>query len=104
MGFVYLGLRASLSTPPVGYDDAVAHAVAFFALGLVVYKAFAPGRPLRVGLIALAIFGGAVELAQAWVPTRAPTLSDFVANLIGVAAAGLVAWLATVRSQRSRKE
>ena len=102
VGFLYLALRPSVVTPPVGYDDEVAHALVNFALGLMVYKSFAPGRPLTLGLIALVLCGGGVEIAQTWAPTRAPSWPDFFANLVGVAGAAVVSLMAALRWRRRR--
>lgn len=102
-GFLYLALRPSVVAPPAGYDDEVAHALVNFALGLMVYKSFAPGRPLLLGLIALVVCGGGVEIAQTWAPTRAPSLPDFFANVIGVLAAAVVSLLAALRWRRLRE-
>ena len=102
LGFVYLGLRPNRIPPPAWYVDGVAHALLSFGIGLVLYKAFAPGRPLLLALLALAALGGVVELIQAWAPTRVPDVSDFIANLVGVLAAGCVAVWATHRRRSHR--
>lgn len=99
-GFLYLGLSPNRTQPPVWYDDEVAHALLNFGIGLVIFKAFAPGRPFWLALLALAVLGGAVEMLQAWSPTRAPELADGLANLAGVVAAGLFAAWATRRWRR----
>jgi VanZ family protein len=100
VGFLYLGLSPNRTQPPVWYVDVVAHALLNFAIGLVIYKAFATGRAFWLALLALAVFGGVVEMLQAWSPTRAPEISDGLANLVGVIAAGVVAVWATRRWRR----
>ena len=101
-GFLYLGLRPSVVAPPAGYDDEVAHALVNFALGMMVYKAFTPGRAFLLGLVGLAIWGGVAEFAQTWAPTRAPAWPDFYANLVGVFAAGVVGSLIALRGRKTR--
>ncbi len=94
-----LGLAAGLlpaHTMPDGVqvNDLVAHAVACFLLGALAYLAFGYRRAFFWALAGLVLYGGAIEVLQAFVPNRYPSLADFVADALGVAlAGGAAAWL-----------
>ena len=76
---------------PHNLEHAAVFAIAGFALGLGY-----PGRTAR-HMAMMAVFAGAIELAQFYAPGRHPRLIDFVIDALGgcagVAAAALLARL-----------
>jgi VanZ family protein len=78
-------LPASVPMPTTGWDKAN-HGLAFFTLGLLGAVAW-PRSAARVW-VALAIYGGAIEIAQALTPTRDGEWLDWCADMVGI---GLVA-------------
>ena len=77
-------LSPQTATPQVfALADKVVHAGAFFCLALVGLRAY-PARGLAI-VLALIVFGGAIELAQGFTSSRSQELGDFVADSIGIA-------------------
>jgi VanZ family protein len=73
--------------------DKPAHVLVFFVLGALAWIAFA-GRRFWLVLIVCAMVAGADELAQALSPGRDVAIADWLADVTGVALAGvLMAWL-----------
>jgi len=99
LGVTVLALIPGL-TPPAGLDKVV-HFVAFAALILPIVI-FCP-RMVWVAFTALLIFGIAVEYLQSFVG-RTPSLSDAVANLLGLAfglTAGTALRMMAFRSEKN---
>ena len=69
---------------PIHNGDKLAHAGAFFALAFLVDGAW-PNRPLgwRM-LLLLTVYGGAIELAQHYVPNRDTSALDLAADVAGL--------------------
>jgi VanZ family protein len=91
------------SMPPVpgGVSDKLLHYLAYVALALVFTAAFSRRHWLAIAL-GLALFGGAIELLQHWLPgQRAGEWRDLAANLAGIAT-GLAAALAVPHRWRQR--
>lgn len=85
--------------PPDAFDsgwDKLNHAGAFAALTLA--GAFASPRS-RLGVWALLVgllgFGALIEIAQSFTATRSAEWGDLLADVVGMAAGGLVAMLIT---------
>lgn len=113
----YAGLLAALSLLPSGgdgpqWDDEVSsltqnalHVPAYTALALLVWLAASPRRRVGVGRLALVgvaclAYGGALELAQSWVPGRMASGRDALLNLAGVVLGMLAAVAWQVRAAR----
>ena len=67
----------------------VRNTVAFFGLGTVV---FALLGPRLVWLVALCLFGTAIEVAQIWIPSRSFDWKDIVATIAGILPAWAIVW------------
>lgn len=65
----------------VDYIDKWLHALAFF--GLSALAQLAGIRP-RVWFFALAAYGGLIELVQSTLPHRFASISDWIADLVGI--------------------
>ena len=81
-----------VETPAVLGFDKLAHAAVYGVLALLAHRAVR--RPcLSCGLVVAVLcgaLGACLELAQAFVPGRTPSLADAVANLAGAAIASAV--------------
>jgi VanZ family protein len=69
--------------------DKPAHVLVFFVLGTLAWVAFA-GRRFWLVLIVCAMVAGADELAQLFNPGRDVAVSDWLADVTGVALAGVL--------------
>ena len=75
------------SQPPFALADKVAHAIAFFVVTSVGLRAY-PSQwwfviPALVGL------GASIEIAQGYTSTRSQEWEDFLADIMGIAAAAI---------------
>ena len=71
------------------YGDKVAHFAAYAALSFVTSLAFGRHRePAAIVLLALLVFGGALELLQAAGGVRTGDWLDLLANTLGIMAGG----------------
>ena len=80
-------LPATLPLPSTGWDKAN-HGLAFMALGLLGARCWPRGRTQV--LLALAAYGGAIELAQTLTATRTGEWSDWLADSTGLAIAAVL--------------
>jgi VanZ family protein len=93
-------------TGPGIIPDKLAHGIVFF--GLALPALILPARRWRWVIAGLALYGGAIELIQPLVGREAAFL-DWLANLAGLALAGLVApplravlvWLVSPRARQT---
>ena len=85
--------------PPDALDtgwDKLNHAAAFAALTVVAIFAFPRSRrSLWLLLAGLLCFGGAIEIAQSFTPTRNAEWGDLLADAVGMAAGVFAAMLVT---------
>lgn len=70
--------------------DKIEHAFAYLALGLWFGSAL-PSRRYLVLAVALAVFGGAIELGQGMTSYRDMSALDWIADLLGIALGLLIA-------------
>ncbi|MGD9387068.1 MAG: VanZ family protein [Gammaproteobacteria bacterium] len=92
-------LLPSMPGAVAAFSDKVLHYLAYVALALVFTAAFSRRHWLGIA-VGLAVFGGAIELLQHWLPgKRSGEWLDMGANLAGIAT-GLVAALAVPHSWR----
>lgn len=83
--------------------DKPAHVLVFFVLGSLAWIAFAARRFWLV-VIVCALVAGTDELAQLLNPGRDVTISDWLADMTGVALAGVaMTWLRRVASSRLQR-
>ena len=103
--WVLAGLAATVSwlalspAPPDGLDtgwDKLNHAAAFAALTMTAFFALPRSRrSLWLLLAGLLCFGGAIEIAQSFTPTRNAEWGDLLADGVGMAAGVFAAMLFT---------
>jgi VanZ family protein len=99
--FCYTVLVAVLSLRPAGgpgieHLDKLTHLLAYYIFAVLGYRMLNGGRyylPLCLGIIA---YGGLIEVAQSYMPTRLMSGYDLVANTVGVV---LGAWVVKRRSR-----
>jgi VanZ family protein len=100
-----VGAGFALAAVPIGYRPTTAfphqieHALFFFAVG----ASFGCGYAHRYRLVGLLVISlpAAIQLIQAWAPSRHPRLADAVAGMIG-AGLGFVTIAGFERFVRSR--
>ncbi|MFV0448244.1 MAG: VanZ family protein [Vibrio sp.] len=63
--------------------DKMAHAGAYALFIVIAMMSFGIKRRITIA-IAVLFFGVILELLQAWVPLREPSLADFIADAVGV--------------------
>jgi VanZ family protein len=80
-------LPATLPLPSTGWDKAN-HGLAFMALGLLGARCWPRGRTQV--LLALAAYGGAIEMAQSLTATRTGDWADWLADAVGLAMAAIL--------------
>ena len=90
---LYYGVISQDSLPdhPIlqGKNDLFLHAMAFLSLTMPIFVLWPTWR----SLIALAFIASAIELVQAFLPSRTPALDDLAASCIGIAAGAMIAAL-----------
>ena len=91
--FIFIGVRPHEEPPPPGHADLIVHATINLVLGLLAFRAFSFPRPYMLVLVGLVAVGGSIELLQSFSPNREPAVSDFAANLFGIAVAAVLAKL-----------
>jgi VanZ family protein len=84
-------LPATMPLPTTGWDKSN-HGLAFAFLGYLGATCW-PANATRV-LVALAAYGGAIEIAQTFTETRMGEWADWAADLIGLATVAV--WFALV--------
>ena len=72
------------------HNGILRNTAAFFVLALIIYLLL--GRRLGC-VLALVVFGGAVEVAQLWIRGRVFDWRDIVASIAGILLAWPVAWV-----------
>jgi VanZ family protein len=85
-------LPATLPLPSTGWDKAN-HGLAFGALGLLGARCWPQAR--AVVLLGLVAYGGAIEVAQSFTPTREGEWLDWVADATGLLMAAVL-WAKSV--------
>lgn len=97
-GIFFLSSRPALPVPP-GYDDKVAHAVAYGTLALAVLHGLTGAWRRRPGLVQVmaavgiaTLYGVSDEFHQSYVPGRTTDLLDVVADAAGATAAAITVW------------
>ncbi|MBU1003768.1 MAG: VanZ family protein [Proteobacteria bacterium] len=87
----WLSLTPGAETPPLfPHQDKLLHFLAYAWLALLPLRGFATRNAAFTGAGAMIFFGAALEVAQAFVPLRQPSLADLLANSAGV---GFGMWL-----------
>ncbi len=96
---ITVGWLALSPAPPEALDtgwDKLNHAGAFAVLTVVAIFAL-PRSPRSLSWVlgGLLCFGGAIEIAQSFTPTRSAEWGDLLADIVGMAVGGLAAMLLT---------
>lgn len=105
----YFSAQSSPPTPG-GLPDKLAHAIEYFGLGVVVFRAVAgglgarvtAGRAMATMIIAVA-FAVSDEVHQLFVPNRMPDAGDVVADAAGASVALFACWAWNIIVASSRK-
>lgn len=104
LGVLTGSLDPHVKMPSVDHADKIIHASAYFILAMLPTIFFNEGRSRLLAMLAMIALGGAIEIAQRFVPGREASMLDFAANCLGIAAglsAGLIiAHLLTKYDQR----
>ena len=79
-----LSLIPDDSLRPYAPQDKVSHLIAYSELAALGLLAFRPRPSPAIVLLGVVALGGALEIAQAYVPGRSADLLDFVFNCVGV--------------------
>jgi len=99
---------ASLSLQPSSPQDMMVNAVGFMPFGFLLAWVLASGsrltgsRVLIVVIIVSGLLSGAIEVSQAWLPTRTSSLLDLILNISGAACGAIIHRLVLVTTNRSR--
>jgi VanZ family protein len=105
---------SSMSAPPLPpisfqYFDKVLHATEYFIFGFILFRALAMGqeglRPnsaLFWTVLLGAIYGASDEIHQYFVPGRSADINDFVVDVLGTFAGGIVYWKVIMRFSQAR--
>lgn len=98
-------LALSPAPPPTvdtGWDKSN-HAMAFAALAFVgVWALWPRPRQWLLLVVALLAYGGAIEVAQSFVPPRSGDWADLLADSLGIAIGLAAAWPLTAIAARQR--
>ena len=94
----YLSAQSSPPTPG-GLPDKLAHAIEYFGLGVVVFRAVAGGLGARVTaaramatMIIAVAYGVSDEVHQLFVPERMADARDLLADAAGASVALIACW------------
>ncbi len=96
-----LSLVPASALPPLGMWDKLQHAVAYALLAVAGCTGFSSTRGRRWVLIALAVYGGSIELIQSALSAREGSIADWIANAIGIGFGYIVARIAGNAMRRS---
>ncbi|MBI3678535.1 MAG: VanZ family protein [Proteobacteria bacterium] len=79
--------------------DKALHFTAYFGLALFATLATRASRNAIWAVLALALFGGVLEIVQSFVG-RDPEIMDEIANIIGAVSGGLIGWVLVIVHDR----
>lgn len=88
-----LSLAPAAALPPMDLWDKLEHAIAYACLAAAGCVGFPSRRGRLRVILALAVLGGLLELAQTLAPGREPSLGDWIANVTGIGVGCLAALL-----------
>ncbi|MFF2633264.1 VanZ family protein [Microbacterium sp. NPDC058021] len=81
-----------------GWIEFTGNIVMFVPLGLLLTLLV---RRHWLGVVFALALSAAAELAQAFIPSREPSLRDVLANVVGAAVGAALAWMAVLRRERN---
>ena len=67
--------------------DKLAHLLTFFSLSILLLFAYKFAKPFFTSALLMALFGLMLELLQRYVPNRVFSMTDFAADILGIALA-----------------
>ena len=85
MAVIALSLLPQETLPEIGAWDKLNHALAYGVLAVAGGLGFKGWRSLLMVGLGLVVLGAGLELAQSVTPNRDGSITDAVANLVGVA-------------------
>ena len=83
--------------------DKILHALAFFVLSLLLNRASSTIQHRIRNMLALLLFGGAIEVAQSFTAYRNASFNDLLADLVGILLFQLLYSLLRFRQQQRKK-
>ena len=89
----WLSLVPQDALPEIDIWDKLQHAMAYAVLAICGAVGFLGRRPLLIVGVGLIVLGCTLEMAQAAVPGRYPSIGDAVANIAGIALGLAAAWI-----------
>ena len=96
IGFIavtWLSLTPQDALPEIHMWDKLQHLMAYAVLAICGAVGFLGRRPRLIVSIGLIVLGCGLEVAQAAVPGRNPSIGDAVANIAGIALGLATAWI-----------
>lgn len=102
IGLVMVSLTPGNKLPKLEYD-LLYHGIAYAGLGLLAALGHTTERTRRTAFAGLVLLGGVLELAQEFVPGRAGSAGDALANTAGVAVVVVLWWLYARRARTAAK-
>jgi VanZ family protein len=93
MAVTWLSLTPLGALPEVHMWDKLQHFVAYAVLAICGVVGFPGRRPRLLVGVGLIVLGCGLEVAQAAVPGRNPSIGDAVANIAGIAFGLATAWI-----------
>ncbi len=89
----WLSLTPRDALPEIHMWDKSQHLIAYAVLAICGAIGFLGRRPLPIVGVGLIVLGSGLEVAQAAVPGRDPSVADAVANTAGIALGLAAAWI-----------
>ena len=93
LAVTWLSLTPPDALPEINIWDKLQHAMTYTVLAMCGALGFLARRPRLIIGIGLIVLGCSLEVAQAAVPGRDPSIGDGIANVVGVAVGLTTAWI-----------
>ncbi len=93
LAVTWLSLTPQDALPEINIWDKLQHAMTYTVLAICGALGFLARRPRLIIGIGLIVLGCSLEVAQAAVPGRDPSIGDAVANIAGIALGLAAAWI-----------
>ncbi len=93
LAVTWLSLTPRDALPEIHMWDKAQHVMAYAVLAICGAVGFLAGRPRLMVGVGLIVLGCSLEVAQAAIPGRNPSMGDAVANIAGIALGLAAAWI-----------
>ncbi len=93
LAVTWLSLTPRDALPEIHMWDKSQHVMAYAVLAICGAVGFLAGRPRLMVGVGLIVLGCSLEVAQAAIPGRNPSMGDAVANIAGIALGLAAAWI-----------